>query len=108
MLQRLTAGATSNKPGFEHAGDPIAMAADALAAYLNDRAANKDTILIADTWEMADALNHRLHDTLTTPRPDRQSRARPRNPRRRHHHEPKQRRHHRRQTRRRPRPHPSG
>jgi hypothetical protein len=45
------------------------MAADALAAYLNDRAANKDTILIADTWEIADALNARLHDELTTPGP---------------------------------------
>ena len=51
------------------AGDPIAMASDALDAYLNDRAANTDALLICDTWEMADALNHRLHDTLTTPGP---------------------------------------
>jgi ATP-dependent exoDNAse (exonuclease V) alpha subunit len=43
------------------------MAADALDAYLNDRAAQTDTILICDTWEMADALNRRLHDALTTP-----------------------------------------
>jgi hypothetical protein len=52
-----------------HAGDPIAMASDALDAYLNDCAAGKDTILIADTWEMADALNRRLHDALTTDEP---------------------------------------
>jgi conjugative relaxase-like TrwC/TraI family protein len=52
-----------------HAGDPIAMAADALHAYLTDRAANKDALLIGDTWEIADALNRRLHDTLTRPGP---------------------------------------
>jgi hypothetical protein len=52
--------------GRLHAGDPIAMAADAMSAYLNDRAAHKDALLIADTWEVADALNHRLHDTVTT------------------------------------------
>jgi len=52
-----------------HSGDPIAMASDALDAYVNDRAANTDALLICDTWEMADALNHRLHDTLTTPGP---------------------------------------
>ena len=50
--------------GRLHSGDPIAMAADALDAYLNDRA-NTDALLICDTWEMADALNRRLHDTLT-------------------------------------------
>jgi conjugative relaxase-like TrwC/TraI family protein len=55
--------------GRLHTGDPIAMAADAMAAYLSDRAANKDALLICDTWEIADALNHRLHDTLTTPGP---------------------------------------
>jgi hypothetical protein len=55
--------------GRLHTGDPIAMAADAMAAYLKDRADKKDTILICDTWEIADALNHRLHDTLTTPGP---------------------------------------
>ena len=53
------------------------MAADALDAYLSDRATNKDALLICDTWEMADALNHRLHDTLTTPGPTVESRARP-------------------------------
>ncbi len=55
--------------GRLHTGDPIAMAADAMAAYLNDRANNTDALLIADTWEIADALNRRLHDTLTTPGP---------------------------------------
>ena len=55
--------------GHLHTGDPIAMAADTLNAYLNDRATNKDALLICDTWEMADALNQRLHDTLTTSGP---------------------------------------
>jgi len=48
-----------------HTGDPIAMAADALNAYLHDRARHKDALLVCDTWEMANALNRRLHDTLT-------------------------------------------
>src|SRR4029450_9890635 len=52
-------------PGRLHPGDPIAMAADALNAYLADRANHKDALLVCDTWEMADALNRRLHDTLT-------------------------------------------
>jgi hypothetical protein len=51
--------------GRLHTGDPIAMAADALDAYLHDRANHKDALLVCDTWEMADALNRRLHDTLT-------------------------------------------
>jgi ATP-dependent exoDNAse (exonuclease V) alpha subunit len=55
--------------GRLHTGDPIAMAADAMDAYLTDRAANKDALLICDTWEVADALNGRLHDTLTTAGP---------------------------------------
>jgi hypothetical protein len=40
------------------------MASDALAAYHRDRAEEKDSLLICDTWEMADALNSRLHDDL--------------------------------------------
>lgn len=48
-----------------HTGDPVAMAADGHDAYLADRAAGKDALLVCDTWEMADALNRRLHDTLT-------------------------------------------
>ena len=51
--------------GRLHAGDPIAMAADALNGYITDRANGRDALLICDTWEMADALNRRLHDTLT-------------------------------------------
>ena len=45
-----------------HTGDPIAMAADALAGYRADTAAGKDALLVCDTTEMADALNRRLHD----------------------------------------------
>jgi hypothetical protein len=50
--------------GRLHTGDPIAMAADALTAYRDDRAEGKDSLLICDTWEIADALNQRLHDEL--------------------------------------------
>ena len=55
--------------GRLHSGDPIAMASDALDAYLTDRNAGKDALLVCDTWEMADALNRRLHDTLTASGP---------------------------------------
>lgn len=51
--------------GRLHTGDPIAMAADAMAAYLDARAAGKDVAIIADKWEIADAINRRLHDTYT-------------------------------------------
>jgi conjugative relaxase-like TrwC/TraI family protein len=44
-----------------HCGDPITMAADALAAYKTDTAACKDALLVCDTTEMADALNQRIH-----------------------------------------------
>ena len=53
--------------GRLHAGDPIAMATDALDSYLTDRKDGKDALMICDTWEMADALNRRVHDTLATP-----------------------------------------
>ena len=43
--------------------------AAALGAYRADGGAGKDSLLICDTWEIADALNRRLHDTLTTPGP---------------------------------------
>jgi hypothetical protein len=46
-------------------GDSVAMASDALDGYLSDCVKGKDSLLICDTWEMADALNRRLHDTLT-------------------------------------------
>ena len=52
-----------------HTGDPVAMATDALDGYLTDRKAGKDSILVCDTWEMADSLNRRLHDALTTEGP---------------------------------------
>jgi hypothetical protein len=45
-----------------HTGYPVAMAADGQLAYLKDRAADQDSLLICDTWEVADALNRRLHD----------------------------------------------
>ncbi len=51
--------------GRLHTGDPIAMAADAVAAYTAARAQGKDVAVIADTWEIADAINRRLHDTYT-------------------------------------------
>jgi hypothetical protein len=50
-------------------GDEVAMASDALDGYFADREKGKDSLLICDTWEMADALNRRLHDTLTTDGP---------------------------------------
>jgi hypothetical protein len=53
-----------------HSGDPITMAADALAAYNADFAAGKDMLLVCDTTEMADALNGRLHhDTISAQAP---------------------------------------
>jgi ATP-dependent exoDNAse (exonuclease V) alpha subunit len=55
--------------GRLHTGDQIAMAADAHDAYLADRSAGKDALLICDTWELADALNHRLHHALTVEGP---------------------------------------
>lgn len=45
-------------------GDPVAMAEDVYAAYLNDRVNGKDAIIIADTWEMTDSLNRRLHAAM--------------------------------------------
>jgi ATP-dependent exoDNAse (exonuclease V) alpha subunit len=56
-----------------HTGDEVAMATDALDAYLTDHTKGKDSLLICDTWEMADALNRRLHDTLTTNGPTAQA-----------------------------------
>jgi conjugative relaxase-like TrwC/TraI family protein len=48
-----------------HTGDPVAMAADAMQAYLEARAGGKDAAIICDTWEIADAINLRLHDVYT-------------------------------------------
>jgi hypothetical protein len=53
-----------------HCGDPITMAADALAAYNTDTATGKDALLLCDTTEIADALNQRLHhDTVAADAP---------------------------------------
>jgi conjugative relaxase-like TrwC/TraI family protein len=49
------------KNGRLHAGDEIAMATEALAAHQRDIAAGKDSLLVCDTTEMADALNQRIH-----------------------------------------------
>ena len=49
-----------------HTGDPIAMAADATHAYITARAEGKDVAILCDTWEMADAINQRLHDHFTS------------------------------------------
>jgi conjugative relaxase-like TrwC/TraI family protein len=50
-----------------HTGDPIAMAADATTAYIAARAEGKDVAILCDTWEIADAINQRLHDRFTNP-----------------------------------------
>ena len=44
-----------------HTGDQVTMADDALAAWQADTAAGRDALLIADRWEMADAINMRIH-----------------------------------------------
>jgi ATP-dependent exoDNAse (exonuclease V) alpha subunit len=50
-----------------HTGDPIAMAADATHAYITARAEGKDVAILCDTWDIADAINQRLHDRFTNP-----------------------------------------
>jgi len=56
--------------GRLHTGDPVTMAADALAAWTADRDAGVDALLIADRWEIADALNERIHrDTVPADAP---------------------------------------
>lgn len=49
-------------------GDQVTMAADALAAHQADVAGGKDALLLADTVEMTDALNRRVHDRTITER----------------------------------------
>jgi conjugative relaxase-like TrwC/TraI family protein len=44
-----------------HTGDSVAMAHDAFDAYNRDVTDGKQTLLVADTWEVADALNTRIH-----------------------------------------------
>jgi conjugative relaxase-like TrwC/TraI family protein len=48
-----------------HTGDPIAMADDATKAYVAARARGEDAAIICDKWEIADAINRRLHATYT-------------------------------------------
>lgn len=48
-----------------HTGDPIAMADDATNAYIDARNRGKDAAIICDRWEIADAINRRLHGTYT-------------------------------------------
>ncbi|MGO8941532.1 MAG: MobF family relaxase [Mycobacterium sp.] len=50
-----------------HTGDAIAMAADATTAYIRARVEGKDVAILCDTWEIADAINQRLHDRFTHP-----------------------------------------
>jgi len=50
-----------------HTGDQVAMAADATTAYLTARAEGKDVAILCETWEIADAINQRLHDHFTDP-----------------------------------------
>lgn len=50
-----------------HTGDQIAMAADATNAYIAARAEGKDIAILCDTWEIADAINQRLHDHFADP-----------------------------------------
>ena len=44
-----------------HCGDQVTMADDAVAAWRADVVAGRDGLLIADRWEVADALNIRIH-----------------------------------------------
>ena len=48
-----------------HTGDPIAMAADAITAYRTARCEGKDAAILCDTWDIADAINQRLHHHFT-------------------------------------------
>jgi hypothetical protein len=49
------------RQGRLHTGDAVTMADDARAAWQADVAAGRDALLIADRWEMADAINIRIH-----------------------------------------------
>ena len=51
--------------GRLHTGDPIAMADDAITAYTSARRDGHDAAIICDNWEIADAINLRLHRTYT-------------------------------------------
>lgn len=47
--------------GRLHTGDAVTMADDALAAWNADQDAGIDALLIADKWDVVDALNERVH-----------------------------------------------
>lgn len=49
------------RQGRLHTGDAVTMAEDALSAWQADITAGRDALLIADRWEMADAINIRIH-----------------------------------------------
>jgi conjugative relaxase-like TrwC/TraI family protein len=49
-----------------HIGDELAMAHDALDAYNRSIAEGKDSLLVADSWEICDALNIRIHNQNLT------------------------------------------
>lgn len=51
--------------GRLHTGDLVAMADDATHAYIAARTAGQDAAIICDRWEVADAINHRLHEHYT-------------------------------------------
>ncbi|MGU3649850.1 MobF family relaxase [Mycolicibacterium sp. A43C] len=53
------------REGRLHTGDQVAMAADATIAYIEARAKGKDAAILCETWEIADAINRRLHTTYT-------------------------------------------
>jgi ATP-dependent exoDNAse (exonuclease V) alpha subunit len=48
-----------------HTGDAIAMATDATTAYITARTEGKHAAIICDTWDIADAINQRLHHHFT-------------------------------------------
>jgi len=53
--------------GRLHTGDPLTMAHDATTAYIAARDAGHDAAIICDRWEIADAINQRLHTYCTDP-----------------------------------------
>ena len=68
QVRQDTAVGWYRRRGRLHTGDPIAMAADATSAYISARAQCNDAAVLCDTWEIADAINARLHSTCTDER----------------------------------------
>jgi conjugative relaxase-like TrwC/TraI family protein len=48
-----------------HTGDPIAIATDATTAYIAAHTEGKDVAILCDRWDIADAINERLHHHFT-------------------------------------------